>query len=149
MKLMTLIAVAVMGLGVATTTYGAAAAKGAGRGGRAAAAGQAGGAGDRGKLGERIEARVANQQKRIEAGIAKGQITSDEAAQLKQLETNIQTMETSFKGDGKVSKDEAKQLREALNKASVQIWAERHDTEGNQKRVKGGSEKKGSKGKKK
>jgi hypothetical protein len=44
-------------------------------------------------------------------------------------------LEASFKSDGKLSKDEVKQLKTALNDASIQIWAERHDTEGNQKAV--------------
>ena len=80
-----------------------------------------------------IDRREANQERRIEAGVAKGQLTSAETTKLQQFETRITTMESTFKTDGKLTKDEAKQLREALNEASLQIWAERHDTEGNQK----------------
>jgi hypothetical protein len=82
---------------------------------------------------QRLDARENNQQRRIAAGAAQHQLTADEIAKLKTLETNIQTMETNFKSDGTLSKEETKALRDSLNAASLQIWAERHDTEGNQK----------------
>ncbi len=82
-----------------------------------------------------IDRHEDRQEKRINEGIAKGQLTPDEVAALSQQETTIQTLETSFKSVGKLTKPEAKQLKEALRTASLQIWAQRHDTEGNQKPV--------------
>jgi len=84
---------------------------------------------------QRIDKREANQEHRINAGVSKGQLTSDEVERLQTMETNIDTMESNFKSDGKLSPDEVKQLRKSLNDASLQIWSERHDTEGNQKPV--------------
>jgi hypothetical protein len=143
--------ITLLGLFVLTTsTLAAAPARGPGRGPDAPARGPRAGALAQGAAAARagraqaveartealeaaIDRREANQQRRIEAGIAKGQLTPAETTRLQQLETRITTMESTFKTDGKLTKDDAKQLREALNEASLQIWAERHDTEGNQK----------------
>lgn len=82
-----------------------------------------------------VDKRESNQQHRIEQGIKQGQLTSDEVTRLQKQEDTIEGMEKNFESDGKLTREEAKQLREALNDASLQIWAERHDTEGNQKAV--------------
>ncbi|HEY3320053.1 MAG TPA: hypothetical protein VGP72_06285 [Planctomycetota bacterium] len=90
-------------------------------------------AGDREKRREGyVDGREQHQQKRIDHGIAKGYLTPDETAKLQSMEKNIADTEASFKSDGKLSKDETKQLRGMLDQASVQIWAQKHDTEGNQ-----------------
>ena len=83
----------------------------------------------------KVDKREENQERRIEQGVKKGQLTDSEVDKLKALESAIDSMEGQFKSDGKLSKDEVQQLRKALNDASLQIWAERHDTEGNQKPV--------------
>ncbi len=41
-------------------------------------------------------------------------------------------MQQQFKSDGKVTRPEAQQLRSALNDASLDIWTEKHDTDGKQ-----------------
>ncbi|OGV55804.1 MAG: hypothetical protein A2X49_11445 [Lentisphaerae bacterium GWF2_52_8] len=79
-----------------------------------------------------VDKRQANQEKRIEHGINKGYLTADEAKTLQDQQQKIADMESSFKSDGKITKDEAKQLRSELNTASANIWAEKHDTDGNQ-----------------
>jgi hypothetical protein len=147
MKLSHYLALSVMGIGFvcglsqgqAPSPGRAPALTGAARAGRAGAAAAGAGKARAGRANvppeQRIDHRQANQQKRISAGIAKGQLTPDEVTKLQGMETNIDTLESSFKSDGKLSKDEVKQLRSALNDASLQIWAERHDTEGNQKSV--------------
>ncbi len=84
------------------------------------------------KVEQRVDKREANQQKRIEQGVKKGQLTTEETTKLQGLETDITSMEEKFKTDGKVTRDEAQQLKKALNDASLQIWAERHDTDGKQ-----------------
>jgi hypothetical protein len=133
MKLATLLTLSVLALSTAafaedSTTAPAtrAAREGRGRGRIAAAAKDM-------TPAQRLDARENIQQRRIQAGTAQGQLTPDEIAKLQTLETNIHTMETGFKSDGKLSKEETQKLREALNAASLQIWAQRHDSEGNQK----------------
>jgi polyhydroxyalkanoate synthesis regulator phasin len=86
------------------------------------------------KDGERnIDRREARQKRRIEQGIAHGQLTPDEIAALDAQEKSIREMKNGFLAEGPLTKDEGKQLEQALNDASLQIWAQRHDTEGNQK----------------
>jgi hypothetical protein len=79
-----------------------------------------------------VDRRENHQEKRIEHGIEKGYLTPDETSKLQGMEKKIADTEASFKSDGKLSKDETKQLRDLLDQASVQIWAEKHDTEGKQ-----------------
>ncbi len=76
--------------------------------------------------------REANQEKRIQHGISKGYLTPEETAKLEQQQQNIEKMQQQFNGDGKVTRDEAKDLRNALNDASFDIWTQKHDTDGNQ-----------------
>jgi polyhydroxyalkanoate synthesis regulator phasin len=84
------------------------------------------------KDGEKADRREARQQRRIEQGIVHGQLTPDEVKQLEAQESKITAMQKNFMSDGKLTKDEGKQLEGALNDASLQIWAHRHDTDGNQ-----------------
>ena len=99
------------------------------------AAGSAAGvrAADREKRREtRVDRREENQAKRIEQGIKKGYLTTDEIAKLDEQQKKIAALESQFKSDGKLTRDEMKQMRTALDTASHCIWAEKHDTEGNQ-----------------
>lgn len=82
-----------------------------------------------------VDNREARQTKRIEHGISKGYLTPDEVAKLEAQQKAIADLEASFKSDGKVTKDEFKQLNDMLNTASHCIWAEKHDTDGNQMAV--------------
>lgn len=79
-----------------------------------------------------VDRREARQQRRIEQGIAHGQLTPDEVKALEAQEQKITATQKNFLSDGKLTKDEGKQLEGALNDASIQIWAHRHDTDGNQ-----------------
>ncbi len=81
------------------------------------------------------DAREARQAHRIHEGIKHGQLTPDEVKKLQSQEDSLTAMHAKFNSDGKLTKDESKQLEGALNDASLQIWAQRHDTEGNQKTV--------------
>ncbi len=84
------------------------------------------------RLHARIDQREANQQRRIAAGIKQGQLTPDEVAQLRTLETNIQSLESTLKSAPKLTLPAVQQLRQALHQASLHIWAQRHDTQGKQ-----------------
>ncbi len=82
-----------------------------------------------------VDARQANQARRIEHGIKNGSLTPDEVSKLEAQQKSIADMEAKFEGDGKLSRSECKQLNQELNTASRCIFAEKHDTEGNQMSV--------------
>jgi len=77
-----------------------------------------------------VEKRQTNQARRIDQGIKKGYLTPDEIAKLDAQQQSIESMQQGFESDGKLSRDERKQLHDALDTASRCIWAEKHDTEG-------------------
>lgn len=82
--------------------------------------------------GEAVDARQGWQAKRIDHGIAKGYLTQNEINTLNAQKQSIASLETSLKSDGALSGSDLKQLQTALNTASHCIWAEKHDTDGNQ-----------------
>jgi hypothetical protein len=84
------------------------------------------------KASERTDQRQENQTKRIDHGIKKGYLTDDEVKQLSKQQQDLAALESSYKSDGLVTRDEAKTLRQSLDTASRCIWAQKHDTEGNQ-----------------
>jgi len=84
------------------------------------------------KPGTGVDKRQSNQEKRIQQGIKKGYLTDAEVATLTSQQQKIADLETSYKADGKLTADERKKLQQELNTASLNIWAEKHDTEGNQ-----------------
>ena len=84
------------------------------------------------KTNEVTENRQARQDKRIEQGIKKGYLTPDEIGKLNTQQKNIEGMQQQFNGDGTITRNESQQLRRALNNASLDIWTEKHDTDGRQ-----------------
>ncbi|HBC85473.1 MAG TPA: hypothetical protein DCZ94_00820 [Lentisphaeria bacterium] len=84
------------------------------------------------KRENRTDKRQDNQEKRIQHGINKGYLTPEETKSLQNQQQQIASMESSYKSDGKLTKDEMSSLRDALNVASANIWAEKHDTDGKQ-----------------
>ncbi len=84
------------------------------------------------KHGAVVDKRENNQSKRIQHGINKGYLTPDETKSLQDQQQKIAAMESTYKSDGKLTKDECGQLKDALNVASANIWAEKHDTDGKQ-----------------
>ncbi|HCE44822.1 MAG TPA: hypothetical protein DET40_14880 [Lentisphaeria bacterium] len=89
-------------------------------------------AGKENKRENRIDKRQDNQDKRIQHGIDKGYLTPEETKSLQNQQQQIASMESSYKSDGKLTKDEMTSLRDTLNVASANIWAEKHDTDGRQ-----------------
>lgn len=79
-----------------------------------------------------VDKRQDNQARRIQHGINKGYLTTEETTKLKKQQDALAGLESSFKADGKITGAEAKTLRSELNEASRCIWAEKHDTDGNQ-----------------
>ncbi len=79
-----------------------------------------------------VDTRQGCQEKRIQHGINKGYLTPEETQSLKSQQQQIASLESSYKSDGKLTKNEMQDLHEALNVASCNIWAEKHDTDGKQ-----------------
>jgi len=78
----------------------------------------------------RVDQRQEWQTKRIEHGVKWGYLTEEELARLKAQQKQIVQMEAGFTGDGRLTRDEAKQLFQTLNDASLLIWTEKHDQDG-------------------
>lgn len=79
-----------------------------------------------------VDKREQHQGKRIEQGIRKGALTAQEQAELARQRDAILAKEKTFRSDGKLSQSERQQLQSLLNDSSRMIWAEKHDTEGQQ-----------------
>lgn len=75
----------------------------------------------------RIDARLANQEKRIQQGVASGQLTPQEASRLEKGEARIQKTEVRAKADGVVTGQERKHLLNMENRESQAIYKEKHD----------------------
>lgn len=82
----------------------------------------------------RIDQRQANQEKRIDQGIASGQLNEKEAARLNKQQGHIDNMENKAKVDGTVTKKERVKIRHAQDHASRHIAREKHDAQGNRHR---------------
>ena len=75
----------------------------------------------------RIDQRQANQEKRIDQGIASGQLTQRETRKLEREQTHINKVEDKAKADGSVSAKERRRLTKAQNHASRDIHRQKHD----------------------
>ena len=75
----------------------------------------------------RIDQRQANQERRIEQGVASGQLTPREAARLEKGEQRIENAEARAKADGQVTQQEGSHLKHMENKESRAIRHEKHD----------------------
>ena len=76
-----------------------------------------------------IDARQARQEQRIQAGVARGELTRREARSLEQGQRDISRAEARAKADGRVSPSEMRQLVALLDRADAQIRALRHEPE--------------------
>ena len=74
-----------------------------------------------------IDQRQANQQRRIDQGVASGQLNEREAARLNNQQERINRMEDRAKSDGVVTKKERAKLHAAQDRASRHIAREKHD----------------------
>ena len=77
-----------------------------------------------------IDQRQANQEKRIDQGIASGQLNEREANRLNKQEEHINKMEDKAKADGVVTKGERAKIDHAQDRASRHIAREKHDRQG-------------------
>ena len=75
----------------------------------------------------RFDQRQANQDKRIDAGVASGRLTENEAARLDKGQDRLESMEDKAKADGVVTKHERARLQQAENVQSRHIARQKHD----------------------
>ena len=76
-----------------------------------------------------VDARQARQEQRIQAGVARGELTRREARTLERGQRDISRAEARAKADGHVSPGEMRQLVALLDRADAQIRALRHEPE--------------------
>ncbi|MEQ1793443.1 MAG: hypothetical protein ABL970_04550 [Nitrospira sp.] len=81
-----------------------------------------------------IDQRQANQEKRIDQGIASGQLNQREANRLDKQQDHINKMEDKAKADGVVTKGERARIDHAQDRASRHIAREKHDAQGKRHR---------------
>lgn len=74
-----------------------------------------------------IDKRQANQEKRIDQGVASGQLTKREARRLEREQNAVNRAENRAKADGTVTAQERRQLHRAQNHASRDIARQKHD----------------------
>ena len=77
-----------------------------------------------------LKARKAKQHKRIKQGVKSGELTKEEAKELRQEQKAIREKTKELKkNDGKLDKAERKQIHDMRNEASKNIKEQKHDTE--------------------
>lgn len=81
-----------------------------------------------------IDQRQANQERRIDQGIASGQLNEREANRLDRQQNRIDRMENRAKADGVVTEKERARIGAAQNRASRHIAREKHDGQGRRNR---------------
>jgi hypothetical protein len=78
-----------------------------------------------------IDQRQANQEQRIDQGIASGQLTQHETNKLEKQQQHIDNMENKAKSDGVVTKKERTRIHAAQDKASKKLFRQKHDRQKN------------------
>jgi hypothetical protein len=77
----------------------------------------------------RVDQREANQQARIDAGVASGQLTAHETNRLNKQQARVASVEAKDKADGTVTAKERQQLHRMQNHASKDIYVQKHDAQ--------------------
>jgi CRISPR/Cas system-associated endoribonuclease Cas2 len=76
-----------------------------------------------------VNERQANQTARIQQGVKSGELTHDEAQDLRTERRDIRGLEQTYKSDGTLTHDERQDLHQQLNQQSQEIYEEKHDDE--------------------
>jgi opacity protein-like surface antigen len=81
-----------------------------------------------------IDQRQANQEQRIDQGVASGQLNEREANRLNKQQEHVNKMEDRAKSDGVMTKRERARIGAAQHRASRHIAREKHDRQGKRHR---------------
>lgn len=76
-----------------------------------------------------VNQRQANQTGRIVNGVKSGELTHDEAQELRDGRRDIRQTEQAYKADGTLTRDERIDLHQDLNQQSRDIYEAKHDEE--------------------
>jgi hypothetical protein len=76
-----------------------------------------------------VNERQANQTARIQQGVKSGELTHDEAQDLRSERRDIRDLEHTYKEDGTLTRDERRDLHQQRNQQSQEIYEEKHDDE--------------------
>jgi len=74
-----------------------------------------------------IDQRQANQERRIDQGVASRAVTPREARQVECRQARINQAKNEAKADGAVTKQERRRLQHAQDNASRNIYGQKHD----------------------
>ena len=77
----------------------------------------------------RVDKRQAQQEQRIEQGVASGQLNARETLRLEREQKHVASAEAKAEGDGKVTPKERARLARMQNKASHDIHHQKHDAQ--------------------
>ncbi len=77
----------------------------------------------------RVDQRQANQEKRIDQGIASGELNKRETRRLEKEQNVIDKAEDKAKSDGTVTQAERRRLHKMQNHASRDIHRQKHDAQ--------------------
>ncbi|WP_265944736.1 hypothetical protein [Dechloromonas sp. A34] len=75
----------------------------------------------------RVDQRQANQEQRIDQGVASGSLTQREANRLERGQQHVANMESRAKADGVVTRQERVRLHQAQDVQNRRIYAQKHD----------------------
>lgn len=76
-----------------------------------------------------VDQRQANQEKRVDQGIASGELNRRETRRLEKEQVVIDKAEAKAKADGTVTKKERARLHKMQNRASRDIRRQKHDAQ--------------------
>jgi hypothetical protein len=76
-----------------------------------------------------INATQANEAKRINQGVASGQLTAKETRRLDREQQRIAVVKANAKADGTVSSEERQRLHKMQKAASKDIYKQKHDAQ--------------------
>ena len=74
-----------------------------------------------------VDKRIENQQKRIDQGVASGQLTGKEAVRMQKREDHLKSDVAAAKADGTVTPQERKKLQHEANRNSEAIYKNKHN----------------------
>ena len=77
-----------------------------------------------------IDQRQANQERRIDQGVASGELNARETARLDRGQDRVDNMENRAKSDGVVTRGERAKVNAAQDRQSKRIYRQKHDRQG-------------------
>jgi len=76
---------------------------------------------------QNLDKREANQEQRVDRGVASGQLNAKETTRLEARESRLAANEAAAKADGKVTRAERVKLQREANRNSAAIHRQKHD----------------------